>query len=149
VIFKTNKKSHEKLALPIGQVVLSGFQNPDEFIGLRQSESACEQKQSQTICQFHVASEIKLIELPVIYYPELLNVTLNGRVIPYGSILYGNVLLTTIKPIPGVVNTISIEFRGLVWANTLSTIGWGMWLFFLLYIILKSISNRDMGQSRP
>ena len=142
VVFKSTQKNIPNSTIILDKVAISGFQNNEEIINVKQAEAYCEPKSTTTVCQFDVAPEIKLIELPVLYYPDLLNITLNGKTIPYTSMLYSHFLIVAVKPLPGVLNTIKVEFRGLVWANTFSWIAWGLWLMFFIYLPMKRIFSQ-------
>ncbi len=80
-----------------------------------------------------------LLELPILYYPKLLNIVLNGKTVPYQSVLYLDHLITSVAPVSGEMNTITIQFRGLVWANRISLFSWCLWgILLVLLIVLRA-----------
>jgi hypothetical protein len=60
-----------------------------------------------------------LVQLPVLFYPRLLEVRDNGRAVPYGNL---DKYLALIVP-PGD-HDIRVRFAGLRWANRLSAAAW-------------------------
>jgi hypothetical protein len=61
-----------------------------------------------------------LVQLPVLFYPQLLEVRDNGRVVPYGSIDKHLGLRLCAGE-----HVVAVRFLGLRWANRLSLAGWG------------------------
>jgi hypothetical protein len=111
-------------------------------------EPFCKQNKAITSCDIDVPANIIRIELPFIYYPKMLEIKLNGKIIPHQSIAYYNYLIPSIKPIPGQKNHIEIEFCGLKWANNTSVLAWCMWLVLALYVLTGLIRCRKSLDSR-
>jgi hypothetical protein len=120
-------------------ILLTGFLNPKTTMTLAQIPSACEQMKGETRCRIAVPKGIQLLEIPVFYYPDMLNVTLNGYLVPYFSVLKGSFLIVGIIPLPGEVNVVNIQFRGLIWANYVSMVAWSLWGMLVLYLLLKTM----------
>jgi len=136
---------HEVLTgLQMQDVLLSGFQDPNTTLRINEVEKNCKQDGVQTLCRIQVPYKIQLLELPVFFYPQMLHITLNGKTVAHESILYKGHLFTAIKPEPGKLNTIAIQFRGLVWANLVSRYSWGFWLFILLLIGVERVWRRPV-----
>ena len=70
-------------------------------------------------CEY-TASRPVLLELPVLYYPGLLEVRDNRRVVAYANA--GRFLAIPLQPGP---HRLEVRFIGLTWANVLGWIGWG------------------------
>jgi hypothetical protein len=143
-------KTIDKTASPfikINNIQLSGFLNPKTTFFLKQlPANACQQKMNETICNVNIPKGIQLLELPVFYYPDMLNITLNGKSVAYHSILQGSYLLVGIVPLPGANNTIHIQFRGLLWANFISYGAWSLFLIFSIFLLLRKITNKSLPQ---
>lgn len=105
----------------------------------------CDQTNDITRCVLPVPTTTKLLELPIFYYPELLNIIVNGHAVPYISVWYDYYLVAGIAPEAGQVNVIESQFRGLLWANYLSVMAWMLWLFLLAYAILRRIFPKKMA----
>jgi hypothetical protein len=60
-----------------------------------------------------------LVVFPQVYYPRLLDVHVNGRPVPYENM--GRLVALEL---PAGKQSVQINFRGVPWANTLSTAGW-------------------------
>jgi hypothetical protein len=132
-----------KLDVLVEKIVLSGFLNPAEVMDVHQAQSFCQQKNENTLCQLDVPSSMHLIELPVLYYPQMLQVTINHQVASYSSVLYQGRLIVGVVPQSGKMNTIVVQFRGLPWANFMSAVMWSMWGLFLLFVTAKTISMKS------
>ncbi|OGT47142.1 MAG: hypothetical protein A3E83_05140 [Gammaproteobacteria bacterium RIFCSPHIGHO2_12_FULL_41_20] len=140
-LFAITNHPKEKLQLLIQEVALSGFLTPKTVITAKHTATLCHQEKTETICSVATHADTRIIELPLYYYPELFTIMLNGKIIPYFSVLYGNKMIIGITPIPGEVNHIQIQFHGLAWANTLSTLSWFIWGMFLIFILLRKLST--------
>jgi hypothetical protein len=76
----------------------------------------------------------------------MLEITDNGKPVPYFSMLYQDHLIAGIKPVAGVTNQITVRFRGLLWANFISSTMWGIWALCLVYMVLRKISPREVHE---
>lgn len=90
------------------------------------SETAnyCHQLQAETLCTLSITAKNSFVQLPVIYYPGLLNIEVNGKVSDYFPLAHQSMVLTGLKLQPGNYK-ISVRFSGLSWANWISRIAWG------------------------
>jgi hypothetical protein len=107
----------------------------NSFLDVKQMQPLCTQHKIDTVCELMAPKNLRLIELPVLYYPQLLQVHLNGRSVPYMAVLYKNRLMTAIEPEAGKANKIEIRFTGLVWANKVSLCAWILWGLGLMYCL--------------
>jgi hypothetical protein len=123
--------------------------NPADILSIRQTQSYCTQKKSITLCDVPVGQGMKFVELPALYYPKLLKLSVNGVSVPYQSILVEGELLAGIVPTQGILNHIQIEFRGLEWANLVSWAGWISIIFILFPYILRFFTHRGSTTNSP
>jgi hypothetical protein len=135
--------------LPIEHALLTGYLNPADILSIRQTQSYCTQKKSITLCDVPVGQGMKFVELPALYYPKLLKLSVNGVSVPYQSILVEGELLAGIVPTQGILNHIQIEFRGLEWANLVSWAGWISIIFILFPYILRFFTHRGSTTNSP
>jgi hypothetical protein len=141
--FKTDKKADIKLE----EIDLAGFMSPASVMTVKQVQPFCRQQKTITRCQLYAPPRTKLIELPILYYPKLLSVTLNGQPVSYQGIVYKHSLIAGIVPKPGATNIVNIEFRGLEWANKASWMGWGLWAGLLFLAVKKIILRLHFKQA--
>jgi hypothetical protein len=126
--------------IKVNALYLSGFLNPKTTLSLKQlASSDCIQKEGETICHIDVPLGVKLLELPAFYYPNMLNIMVNGKAVPYKSVLVGGYLLVGIQPAEGVTNNIQISFQGLLWANFISYGAWFLLLIFSVFLLLRKL----------
>lgn len=122
--------------------VNNGSLDSSRTLDVKQVRVGCQQKNEDTVCKINVATTIQVLELPILYYPNLLNITVNGKVVSYKSAHYQNRLIAAIVPEPGKMNVIKINFRGLWWANLISETSWGIGLIFLIFLVLQILSTK-------
>lgn len=133
--FKINTKPN--VIIPIKEISFGGILNPANIITANQIQPHCQTQNETTECNIYAQQTTQLIELPIFYYPKLLNITIDGAPTPYISIFYKNNVITGIIPHPGKTNIIKIQFRGLLWANYLSAASWQLWILLLSYLVLR------------
>ncbi len=97
----------------------------------------CWQEKIKTICEVNVPAGMRMLELPVLAYPDLLDVRLNGNAVDYRRIVYRDFYVAAIKPVVGV-NRIVVEFKGSSLGNLLSEIAWGVWALFFVIVYGRS-----------
>jgi hypothetical protein len=100
-------------------------------------ETHCQRHHQTIICNLDVPKNINLVELPILYYPDMIHMTLNGKTITPQGILYRNIMLAGIVPEANIKNNIEIQFRGIHWANIVSQIAWIISLLLLLKICVQ------------
>lgn len=122
--------SHPNIKLET--ISVGGFLNDAAIDKPKQILPHCVVRGSAMDCLLNEPNYIKLLELPMFYYPQLLRVTVNGKTVPYVSILNQNHLLTAVPAQPGL-NRVHIKFQGLVWANDLSMVSWQVFLILGVY----------------
>lgn len=138
--FKFNSAKKIVPVVKIDKVAIKGFINKSEVLSLEDVEKNCKQHQQVTVCNLYVPKNIKLIELPILYYHDMLNIKLNNHMINYKSILIYDRFAVALKPDAGKLNHIEIIFTGLAWANDISYLFWSVWIIFLIFILMKKIS---------
>lgn len=135
--FKLNKNMN--VNVPLKRIIFGGILKSSDVINPNQVQSHCKMIGNINECNINVPQSVKIVELPLYYYPQLLNITVNGTTVPYISLYYRNEVITGIIPEAGKLNTIRIQFRGLLWANYLSGVSWQLWLLLLSYLILRRV----------
>lgn len=137
-VTKNGKPFQSNFKIPVNSVMLDGLLKSSEVYDVAKTFPVCHNNKGKIACKIYVPKGVHLLELPVLYFPGLLNITLNGQAVSYDNVLYKKQLLATIIPQAGKVNDIVIEFRGLPWANYVSLTTWYLWFLFFVYIILRN-----------
>ncbi len=123
-------------------ILHSAVLNENETILASASLKKCVNNKNVLVCKIPTTKQINLIELPVLYFPELLYVTINGKESPYTSVLRAGYVIAAITPTsPGNVNEVKVEFRGLQWANHLSIAAWVFLLIAFIFYLSKKVMN--------
>jgi len=97
-------------------------QKPSNFILLDRMRSHCFQKGETLECNVNLPAEGS-VQLPMLYYPDLLDITVNGAVVPYDLSTRHNYVLATVKVAPGQ-SQIRAAWRGSGTGNMVSAAGW-------------------------
>lgn len=135
--------SKEKnLFIPIHSIVLDGILNPKDILSLNQVKPYCHQEGFTTVCDVNPTNTTKLILLPILYYPDLLNVMLNEKPIPYQSVFHEDRIILGVKPSLNTLNHITVQFEGLKSANFISQVFWGLWVLFFFYTKIKMRTSK-------
>ncbi|TAK72025.1 MAG: hypothetical protein EPO11_10605 [Gammaproteobacteria bacterium] len=137
LMFTTNENRPAHLTIPTKGILLTGFFKPNEVLDIQQVQPHCQQERKNTVCTLTVPPSVHLVELPILYYPDLLSVTINGKSVPYQSVLYQGRLVTGIIPQPEQSEVIKVRFQGLPWANTVSFLAWGVWVLLYLFVNIR------------
>jgi hypothetical protein len=127
--------------ITLDKLLLSGFLKPSETLNVEQIKSSCHLEKSDTVCDIKVPVSTTLIELPILYYPKLLSITLNGKPTMAQGVMYQGYLLAGVIPKAGEINHIRINFQGLDWANQISRLGWGLWLFVFMALWYRKLKQ--------
>lgn len=106
----------------------------DNFIPFPEAKRHCVRKGFKTICHFDISSDEKMVQLPILYYPSVLNIHSDQAAMRYTSTLFGDYHLLTVMLKKGSYH-IEIYFRGVAWANGVSFIS-------LIGIVLLVIMRR-------
>jgi len=146
--FKVSNNTNNAIPIPIDEIVLTGFLQAPQTLNVKAVQPFCQQQKTMTICKIHVPKATELLELPILYYPKLLRITLNGKTVAYKGIVYQDNLIAGITPEPGKTNVITIQFTGLMWANYISWLSWGLWLILFIVTIFKLDRVRRVGLAK-
>lgn len=105
-------------------------------------DTHCSKIAGKLNCQFPTTT-VGVFEFPIIYYPNLLSVTVDGKKVSYLPIQFEKYYLVGLKLNPGEHNII-IKFIGLIWANWISLMAWGFLIGVIFLNLIKSIFKRTM-----
>lgn len=123
------------MAVAIKEITFLGFLHAPETLLVDEVKPLCHTENRTTICTLEVSKNTHRVNLPVIFYPHLLSVELNGYPVDYQPALYENYPVVSVTPVPGK-NVIKTSFHGLIWANYLSAVAWiaGLMICFKNYL---------------
>jgi hypothetical protein len=103
------------------------------------TQKNCKQAHLVSICTFDIKAKTQALQLPIFYYPGLLQIRANGQEIAY----YPSVIKTSIRDIvlaaitlPQGHYVVESKFVGMIWANWLSGITWVGYGGFMLILLL-------------
>jgi hypothetical protein len=108
----------EGLAVCVDSVAIVPLVNGEKALFLPASEALKTTVLSRETF-FHLDNRVPaVVQLPVMYYPDLLRVSDNGESIPYGNLEE----MVAVQLPPGK-HVVTVRFEGLRWANVISLLG--------------------------
>ncbi len=119
----------------VGRVFSMAFDGVN-MVPASQIERNRHQRGPTTVCPVNL-SYASTVQLPVLYYPNVLEVEVDGKEARCFPTLDGVFLLIGVD-LPAGFHEITVRFSGLAWANYLSLAGW----VILLALILGSVPSR-------
>ncbi|CCQ50470.1 6-pyruvoyl-tetrahydropterin synthase-related protein [Crocosphaera watsonii] len=124
--FVVNGATHDgqPLNIRVKRLYLDGMLAKNTLMPVSETEPNCEQKGVSTVCEITVTEEANIVQLPVLYYPDMLKVRVNGQPSqrPF-AVHHYDYNLTSLDLKPGTY-TIKTTFHGLAWANWISGLAW-------------------------
>ncbi|WP_107668320.1 6-pyruvoyl-tetrahydropterin synthase-related protein [Cyanothece sp. BG0011] len=112
------------LAIRVNTLSFEGMLPKHTLIPVTETEDNCQQQGVSTVCEITVTQEANIVQLPVLYYPQMLKVWVNNeRFKKIFPVHYRDYNLTGLDLEPGNY-TIKTTFHGLAWANWISGLAW-------------------------
>lgn len=111
------------LAILVRSIVLQNFDSRVNSLLLADTQSDCTQRGITTSCSVIVPQDVQFVQIPVLYYPGLLDVRVDGTQTPYFPFIHQQYLLVGIRLNPGT-HSIDVQFRGVTWARWGSSLAW-------------------------
>jgi hypothetical protein len=108
----------------------------------------CQQVAGQLQCTVSIMQPQQALQLPILYYPRLLKITVNGQSVDYhpsavtvplvadNTLLVRQQVVATIDLAPGHYQ-LQAGFIGVSWANVVSALSWLIYLFIFFGVISR------------
>lgn len=97
------------------------------------AQTDCTHVKKYTICNLVLPLEVNnVVQLPIFYYPDMLNIKVNGQKVNYFATQYDKFTLVGLV-LPRGTYTIESYFQGLPWANWMSVFMWIMTIIILCF----------------
>ncbi|ACB49726.1 putative membrane protein [Crocosphaera subtropica ATCC 51142] len=117
-------RNGQPLNIRVKQLFLDGMLPKHTLIPVTETEENCQQQGVSTVCEITVSEEANIVQLPVLYYPDMLKVWVNDKGFnKIFAVYYRDYNLTGLDLKPGTY-TIRTTFHGLAWANWISGLAW-------------------------
>lgn len=125
--------------------------SPIPLLSLAKTQSFCLHHKDVTQCKLEIKDQKVAVQLPVLFYPKIQSVFLDGRKVDYQPTFYRNIIavkeekldpihdwlpfmLTTII-VPQGNHTIILKENGIDWANEISLLAWSLLGIFILILV--------------
>ena len=123
-VVKGATRDGQALNIRVKQLFFEGMLPKHTLIPVTETEDKCQQQGVSTICEITVPEDANIVQLPVLYYPNMLKVWVDGQPSqrPF-AVHHHDYNLTGLYLEPGTY-TIRSTFHGLAWANWISSLAW-------------------------
>ena len=122
-IVKGNLQNGQHPQIELDNLFFEGMSPENTVMPLDVTKDQCRQRGVKTLCEISMGKDAQVVQLPVMYYPRMQRVKVNGRVVKYFPVNYHDYNLVGLRLKPGNYN-IQIVFVGLAWANAISFLAW-------------------------
>lgn len=130
----TEERQH---AVKVNSLRLINFSTDVSVLPVKTVQKFCLQVKTKTICKINVTAKENLLQLPVFYFPQLLDVIVDGKRMDYMPLAYQIFVLTGLRLSPGD-HIITVEFVGIRWANWISIITWTCFLILFVAVLVEN-----------
>lgn len=132
--FTIEPKGAAKIQLAL--LTLTNLPVSRTLVAFPEIQKAFHQQGVQTVGQITIKESYpRMVQLPILYYPQLLEVRLDGQKTSYIGLPHWFFSLVGLEVPPGT-HQITIEFVGLQWANWVSLVTWFFFLVALLVVLV-------------
>jgi len=122
---KINPRSSDErqIAIMVSSLTINGLSPEHTLVPVSITEKAFRREGSKAIGTVFVPEDARRVQLPALFYPDLLDVRVNGQKVPYFAVPHTRYSLVGLQLAPGTY-TVSVSFTGLRWANWVSSMAW-------------------------
>lgn len=126
----------DKTIFYVQQLSFEGLPTSQCVMPVHDVQKYCAVAGAVTRCQIYVDANANVVQLPVIYFPDMIDLEVDGRKHDYfPTFQWPYFWLTSVRLPPGP-HTITAQFVGMRWANWVSGVAWiagllamGVWIF--------------------
>ena len=119
----TTPTDKRDLAISVQSLLVQNLNRNANTLPLKDTESRCSRKGVETYCALSIPPTVSVVQLPALFYPNLLDVRVDGIRVAYLPLVHRQYLLVGVPIQPGFHN-ISVKFTGLSWARWVSLVSW-------------------------
>lgn len=143
-----NSPDKRSLGILVNSVTIINLSAKNSAVAMENTQHNCIQKNATTQCQLVVTPKEYFIQLPILYYPKLLDVKVNGVSKSYVPMIHKGVTIVGVNLLPGKYK-IDVNFVGIKWANWISCIVWLMLIGGVFFCFWRSfMDNFDDWKSK-
>lgn len=115
---------------------VNAFNSP-QMLSVEQTQPYCVHKGKKTYCDISLAFDVNnIVQLPIFYYPDMLNIKVNGQKIEYIPTKSSSFTFVGLR-LPKGSYKIESYFQGVEWANWISIFAWFVLIVSLLLYSIR------------
>ncbi|UAJ73428.1 hypothetical protein IQE94_03700 [Synechocystis sp. PCC 7339] len=111
------------LYIRMDHLYFDDFSAQNTLLPVYETKEMCSQKGIVTNCEVEIPTEAGLVQLPILYYPDMQQVVVDNQSTAGFFTNYRDFNLLSLNLSPGK-HRIQVKFTGLTWANLISFIAW-------------------------
>jgi hypothetical protein len=133
--------------ITLSRLILRGLAPAHTAVPLRltQPSITCIHLQGDVSCHITVPPDATLVQLPVLFTPDMLDLRVNGAVAPVVPLRDRYYVLAGLRLSPGTYD-VRARFRGLAWANAISLIAGLATLSGIIALTFRNLGGRRLGR---
>jgi len=121
--FEGNTKDGNPLYIRMKSLYFTGLSPKNTVLPVTKTQELCQQRGTLTDCAIALSPAQNIVQLPVLYYPRMQQVWVDGQLTEGFPSNYWDFNLLSLRLSPGN-HQIQVKFVGLVWANSISALAW-------------------------
>ncbi len=122
-VFNGSTNDGQMLRIKVNRLSFEGMSSENMVIPVFVTENSCSQEGVNTLCEITVNQDAQIVQLPVLYYSQMLKVWVDGQRVNYFPVNYRDFNLVGLNLKPGTYK-IRVTFHGLGWTNWISGLAW-------------------------
>jgi hypothetical protein len=111
------------LYIRMDHLYFDDFSVENTLLPVDATKEMCSQKGIVTNCEIEMPTEARLVQLPILYYPDMQQVMVDNQRTEGFFTNYRDFNLVSLNLSPGK-HQIQVKFTGLIWANLISLFAW-------------------------
>lgn len=133
----------QDLRFRVNRLSFEGMAPENTVLTVMATEDRCSQQGVSTLCEIIVTKDAQIVQLPVLYYPQMLKVWVNDQRVKYFPVHHRDYNLVGLNLKPGTYK-IRVTFHGLGWTNWISGLAWlGFIGVMIPPIVQKKFKNKN------
>ena len=137
-MFKGSTNDGQMLKIKVNRLFFEGMSPERMVTPVFVTENSCLQKGTSTLCEITLNQDAQIVQLPVLYYSQMLKVWVDNQRIQYFPVNHRDHNLVGLKLKPGT-HKIRVTFCGLAWTNWISGLAW---LGFIVMSVILFIQKK-------
>ncbi|WP_267383226.1 hypothetical protein [Cyanobacterium sp. uoEpiScrs1] len=139
-VLKGSTNDDQMLKIRVNRLSFEGMSPEHMVVPVFVTNSNCSQQGISTFCEITVNQDAQIIQLPILYYPQMLRVLVDDQSVQYFPVNHRDYNLVGLNLKPGI-HKIHVTFHGLAWTNWISCLAWLYFTFISITLFVRNKLN--------